>query len=106
MRIPFFSREARFQSGGRPATWTGAYVMGLAFAFGWTPCIGPILGAILGVAAASDTVGQGRRCCRSIRWGCPALLAGGRLFGAFLAFLTRFRRHLGLVEKALGRCSC
>lgn len=103
VRIPFFSREARFQSGGRPATWTGAYVMGLAFAFGWTPCIGPILGAILGVAAASDTVGQGAALLSvySLGLALPFWLAAG-FSGAFLAFLTRFRRHLGLVEKALG----
>ena len=47
LRIGLFAREARFQSAGRPATLSGAYLMGLAFAFGWTPCIGPVLGTIL-----------------------------------------------------------
>ena len=53
-RIGLLSREARFQGNGKPATLTGAYVMGLAFAFGWTPCIGPILAAILSVAASIE----------------------------------------------------
>ncbi|MGO7360358.1 cytochrome c biogenesis CcdA family protein, partial [Rhizobium ruizarguesonis] len=43
-RIGLLTREARFQDGGKPGTLTGAYAMGLAFAFGWTPCIGPVLG--------------------------------------------------------------
>jgi cytochrome c-type biogenesis protein len=103
IRIPLLSREARFQSGGQPATWTGAYVMGLAFAFGWTPCIGPILGAILGVAASQSTVGEGAALLSvySLGLALPFWLAAG-FSSVFLAFLTRFRRHLGIVEKALG----
>jgi cytochrome c-type biogenesis protein len=103
VRIPLLSREARFQSGGQPATLTGAYVMGLAFAFGWTPCIGPILGAILGVAASQDTVGQGASLLAiySLGLAVPFWLAAA-FSGVFMAFLTRFRRHLGLVEKLMG----
>lgn len=59
LNLPWMQREFRFHikiPGGRPA---GAYVLGLAFAFGWTPCIGPILGAILTASAASATIGQG-----------------------------------------------
>jgi cytochrome c-type biogenesis protein len=102
-RIALFSREARFQSGGQPATLTGAYVMGLAFAFGWTPCIGPILGAILGVAASQQTVGEG-----AVLLGVYSLGLAGPFWlaaafsGLFMAFLVRFRRHLGVVEKLMG----
>ncbi|MGF9691435.1 cytochrome c biogenesis CcdA family protein [Rhizobium sp. 0TCS1.26] len=102
-RIGLLSREARFQSGGKPATVTGAYVMGLAFAFGWTPCIGPVLGAILGVAASRQTVGDGALLLAiySLGLAVPFWIAAG-FSGAFMRFLTRFRRHLGLVEKIMG----
>ena len=103
IRIPFLSREARFQGGGQPATLTGAYVMGLAFAFGWTPCIGPILGAILAVAASQDTVGQGASLLGvySLGLAVPCWLAAA-FSGMFMAFLGRFRRHLGIMEKVIG----
>ncbi|MBB4102364.1 cytochrome c biogenesis CcdA family protein [Allorhizobium borbori] len=102
-RIGFLAREARFQGGGRPATLSGAYIMGLAFAFGWTPCIGPVLGAILGVAAARDTVGDGALLLAvySLGLAVPFWIAAG-FSGAFMRFLTRFRKHLGVVEKIMG----
>jgi cytochrome c-type biogenesis protein len=102
-RIGLLSREARFQGSGKPATLSGAYVMGLAFAFGWTPCIGPVLGAILGVAASRDTVGDGAALLAiySLGLAVPFWIAAG-FSGAFMRFLGRFRRHLGLVEKAMG----
>jgi cytochrome c-type biogenesis protein len=103
LKVPFLSREARFQSGGEPATLTGAYFMGLAFAFGWTPCIGPILGAILGVAASQQTIGQGASLLGvySLGLAVPFWLAAG-FSEFFMSFLVRFRRYLGAVEKALG----
>ncbi len=103
IRIPFLSREARFQSGGKPATLSGAYIMGLAFAFGWTPCIGPILGAILAVAASRETVGQGAGLLAvySLGLAVPFWLAAA-FSNMFMSFLTRFRRYLGIVEKTLG----
>ncbi|MCB8828391.1 cytochrome c biogenesis CcdA family protein, partial [Escherichia coli] len=58
-RLAFLSREARFQTRGKPANPLAAYVMGLAFAFGWTPCIGPVLGPILALAGGRDTVSDG-----------------------------------------------
>lgn len=102
-RIGILAREARFQGGGTPATVTGAYIMGLAFAFGWTPCIGPVLGAILGVAGARDTVGDGAvlLAAYSLGLAVPFWIAAG-FSGMFMRFLTRFRHHLGLVEKAMG----
>lgn len=102
-RVGLLAREARFQGGGKPATLSGAYIMGLAFAFGWTPCIGPVLGAILGVAAARDTVGDGAMLLAvySLGLAMPFWIAAA-FSGAFMGFLSRFRRHLGLVEKGMG----
>ena len=103
LRIGLLAREARFHGGGKPATLSGAYIMGLAFAFGWTPCIGPVLGTILGVAAARETVGDGAMLLAiySLGLAVPFWIAAG-FSGAFMRFLMRFRRHLGLVEKLMG----
>jgi cytochrome c-type biogenesis protein len=103
VRIGLLGREARFQGGGKPATLSGAYIMGLAFGFGWTPCIGPVLGTILGVAAARDTVSQGASLLAvySLGLAVPFWIAAA-FSGAFMRFLLRFRRHLGLVEKVMG----
>ena len=103
IRIPLLSREARFQAQGKPASAIAAYVMGLAFAFGWTPCIGPVLGPILTLAGGSATVGEGALllAAYSLGLGIPFLVAA--LFsGAFMRFLSRFRVHLGRVEKVIG----
>lgn len=102
-RIGLFSREARFQGSGKPATLSGAYVMGLAFAFGWTPCIGPVLGAILGVAASRQTVGDGATLLAiySLGLAVPFWIAAA-FSGQFMNFLSGFRKHLGLVEKFIG----
>jgi cytochrome c-type biogenesis protein len=103
IRIPLLSREARFQASGKPASAVAAYVMGLAFAFGWTPCIGPVLGPILTLAGGRETVGEGALllAAYSLGLGIPFLFAA--LFsGAFMRFLSRFRVHLGRVEKVIG----
>lgn len=103
IRIPLLSREIRFQGGGKPASALGAYVMGLAFAFGWTPCIGPVLGPILTLAGGRETVSEGALLlfAYSLGLGIPFLVAA--LFsGAFMRFLGRFRVHLGRVEKVMG----
>ena len=102
-RIGILSREMRFQGGGKPATLTGAYLMGLAFAFGWTPCIGPVLGAILGIAAVQSTVGSGTLLLAAYSLGLAVPFWIAALFSErFMVFLHRFRRHLGKVEKAMG----
>lgn len=103
LKIPFLSREARFQTQGKPASTAAAYVMGLAFAFGWTPCIGPVLGPILTLAGGRETVSEGALllAAYSLGLGIPFLLAA--LFsGAFMRFLGLFRMHLGRVEKTIG----
>lgn len=102
-RIGLLSREMRFQGGGKPATATGAYVMGLAFAFGWTPCIGPVLGAILGVAAVRETVGAGAILLAAYSLGLAVPFWIAALFSdRFMHFLQRFRRYLGTVERVMG----
>lgn len=103
LRIGLLFREARFQTGGQAATLGGSFLMGLAFAFGWTPCIGPVLGAVLGFASSSETVGQGAFLLflYSAGLGIPFILAA--FFAKpFMEFLSRFRRHLGTVEKVMG----
>ncbi|MET3599965.1 cytochrome c biogenesis CcdA family protein [Martelella mangrovi] len=103
LKIPFLSREARFHGGGKPASMSGAYVMGLAFAFGWTPCIGPVLGAILAVAATRDTVSNGAVLLAIYSLGLAVPFWIAALFsGAFMRFLSRFRKHLGTIEKIMG----
>jgi len=102
-RLPFLNREARFHVGRKPPGAVGGYLMGLAFAFGWTPCIGPILAAILFVAGSSETVlaGAGLLGVYSLGLGIPFLVAAA-FMPLFLRAAARFRRHLGLVEKGLG----
>ncbi|MBL8581750.1 MAG: cytochrome c biogenesis protein CcdA [Rhizobiaceae bacterium] len=103
LRIGFLSREARFQAPGRPTSLLAAYIMGLAFAFGWTPCIGPVLGPILTLAGGRETVAEGALllAAYSLGLGIPFIVAA--LFsGAFMRFLARFRVHLGRVEKVIG----
>ncbi|TPW33211.1 cytochrome c biogenesis protein CcdA [Martelella alba] len=103
VKIPILAREARFHGAGRPASLTGAYVMGLAFAFGWTPCIGPVLGAILAVAASKNTLWDGALLLSIYSLGLAVPFWIAAFFsGAFMRFLVRFRRHIGAVEKVMG----
>jgi len=102
-RIPFLSRELRFQGGGKQAGVGSAYLMGLAFAFGWTPCIGPVLGPILTLAGGRETIGEGALMLAvySLGLGIPFLIAA--LFsGAFMRFMQKFRVHMGRMEKVIG----
>lgn len=103
LRIPLLSREARFQSRGKPASNLAAYLMGLAFAFGWTPCIGPVLGPILTLAGGRETVSEGALLLAvySLGLGIPFLIAA-MFSGAFMRFLSKFKVHLGKVEKVIG----
>ncbi len=125
LKIGMLYRELRFQTGGAvaagagggmagvtgspnseksiAASGSGSYVMGLAFAFGWTPCIGPVLGAILAVASSQQSVGEGALLLGvySLGLGIPFMLAAF-FVNPFMKFLARFRRHLGTVEKVTG----
>jgi len=101
-RIALLFREKRLQV-EKPAGPLGAYVMGVAFAFGWTPCIGPVLAAILAVAGSEDSVGRGALLLAvySLGLGIPFILAAFAMENA-VSFIRRFRAHLGKVEKAMG----
>jgi cytochrome c-type biogenesis protein len=101
-RIGILMREGRLPIPKPMGLW-GAYVMGLAFAFGWTPCIGPILAAILSVAAAEATVtrGAGLLAVYSAGLGIPFLIAA-LMVERFSALFSRMKRHLANVERAMG----
>jgi cytochrome c-type biogenesis protein len=101
-RIDFLMREKRAEM-ARPVGLWGAYAMGLAFAFGWTPCIGPILAAILAVAASEATIakGAGLLAVYSLGLGIPFVIAALAI-EPFAAFLARFRAHLATVERVMG----
>jgi cytochrome c-type biogenesis protein len=103
LRIPLLYRQARFRADTEGASLAGAFVMGLAFAFGWTPCIGPVLATVLTLAASEGSLGAGVRLLLvySLGLGLPFVLAAVAI-GPFVAFLQRFRRHLGRVEMVMG----
>ncbi|MCX7899483.1 MAG: cytochrome c biogenesis protein CcdA, partial [Methylocystis sp.] len=102
LRLELLYREKRAEI-EKPMGLFGSYVMGLAFAFGWTPCIGPILAAILAVAGTQETVGLGAALLAtySIGLGLPFILAALAM-GRFLAFIARFRKHFRKVEVVVG----
>jgi cytochrome c-type biogenesis protein len=102
LRIGWLYREKRLEMAKPVGLW-GAYAMGLAFAFGWTPCIGPILAAILAVAASEATVakGAGLLAVYSLGLGIPFLLAAFAI-EPVAELLARFHRHLAIVERAIG----
>lgn len=98
-------REARYHHHHHAAgaSYAGAYLIGLAFAFGWTPCIGPILATVLALAANEASLGAGVRLLAvySLGLGVPFVLAAVAI-RPFLGFLERFRSRLALVEKVMG----
>lgn len=101
-RIGLLMREGRLPIPKPVGLW-GAYIMGLAFAFGWTPCIGPILAAILSIAAAEATVtkGAGLLAVYSAGLGIPFLIAA-LMIEQFSTLFARMKRHLVTVERAMG----
>ncbi len=103
LKIPFLQYEKRLEVKSRPITAVGAVVVGMAFGFGWTPCIGPILAGILALAATQETVGQGMilLAVYSMGLGVPFLLTSMGV-ERFLRFSARFRRCLRGVEVASG----
>ena len=101
-RIGFLYREARISVDKSMDVW-GAYVMGLAFAFGWTPCIGPILAAILAVAGSETSVARGAALLAvySAGLGIPFVLAALAM-NPFVALLKRVRSRFVHIERAMG----
>lgn len=104
IRIGFLYRQLRADAGDTSnVSLIGAYVIGLAFAFGWTPCVGPVLAAILFTAAGADTAstGAGLLFVYGLGMTLPFILAA-LFIGPFMRWMLRFRRHLGLIEKVMG----
>ncbi|MEP2435597.1 MAG: cytochrome c biogenesis protein CcdA, partial [Roseibium sp.] len=97
-RIALLFREARVQVERKPPGLLGAFVMGLAFAFGWTPCVGPVLAAILFMAGSTGSTGQGGLllAAYALGIGIPFILAAA-FASQFLGWASRFRKHMGTV---------
>ncbi|MEM0943672.1 MAG: cytochrome c biogenesis protein CcdA, partial [Pseudomonadota bacterium] len=101
-KLPLLNREARFEGPEESGSLGASFVMGTAFAFGWTPCIGPFLGAILAIAAQGGVVEGGALLSfYALGLGLPFLVAAWYI-GPFLNWARGFRRHMGLVEVAMG----
>ncbi len=102
-RIGFLDREARMEGGDNGGSVLGAYVLGLAFAFGWTPCLGPILGAILGMAASEADIWRGTTLLAiyAIGLGIPFLLVAG-FFPLLKGPMAWMKRHMSRIERVSG----
>jgi len=102
-RLGFLDREARMDAGDRAGSSFGAYVLGLAFAFGWTPCIGPQLGAILSLAASEANITRGTTLLAiyAIGLGVPFILVAAFLprLGGLMAWM---KRHMDRIERVMG----
>jgi cytochrome c-type biogenesis protein len=103
LRIGFFGRYQQIQLRQKPAGYLGTFIVGVTFAIGWTPCVGPILGAILSLAGTAETVqrGIGLLVAYSMGLGVPFLMSSLAL-GAFLRFFKRYRPFIPAVERAAG----
>ena len=99
IQLPFLNRDTRYQIESYRPGIVGSYVIGLSFAFGWTPCIGPILGSVLSIAASSETVTYGivLLMLYSAGLGIPFLLAAYAING-FMRFLTKIRNYIRVIE--------
>lgn len=102
-RIPILDREARLDAGEQGGSAMGAYVLGLAFAFGWTPCIGPQLGAILSIAAQEGSIQRGTvlLAVYALGLGLPFLLAA-LFIERSMGLMQRLKRHMKLIERSMG----
>ena len=103
LQIRWLLVERRYHASHDGASILGAYAMGLAFAFGWTPCIGPILSAVLALAANEGSLGAGVRLLAvySLGLGIPFVMAAIAI-RPFLGFMHGFRRHLATMERVMG----
>jgi cytochrome c-type biogenesis protein len=102
-RLPFLERDLRLDAGDSGGSAFGAYILGLAFAFGWTPCIGPILGTILTLAAQENSVARGTLLLGvyALGLGLPFLLVAV-FFRALTPVMSFFKTHAGKIEKSMG----
>jgi len=102
-RIGFLDRQMRHNGPGAASGPLGGFLLGLAFAIGWTPCIGPVLAAVLSISAGRDTALEGASLLAlySLGLGVPFFLAGMAI-GPFLSFFQGFKKHLHTVERVMG----
>ncbi len=103
IRIPFLYREARIDAGDRGGSIIGAYILGVAFAFGWAPCIGPILGSILFLVVEEGSISKGifMMMAYAIGLGLPFLLAAVFIRRSII-LMNRFKKHMGRIERISG----
>ena len=102
-KIAAMGRTMQFQLREKPAGYLGSLIVGFTFAIGWTPCVGPILGAILSLAGTTETVqrGIGLLIAYSAGLGAPFLISAVAL-GSFLRFFKRYRPFIPVMERAAG----
>ena len=102
-RIPFLDRDLRVEAGDQGGSAFGAFILGLAFAFGWTPCLGPILGAILGLAATGADMARGTVLLGmyAAGLGVPFLLVAA-FFPRMKGAMNWMKRHMGRIERTSG----
>jgi cytochrome c-type biogenesis protein len=104
LRISLLYRQFRADAGEvSNVSYLGAFVIGLAFAFGWTPCVGPVLASILFMAAGTDTASQGTSMLFAYGVGMTAPFVLAAMFiGPFMKWMAGFRKHLSKIEKVMG----
>lgn len=102
-RIGFLNFDKRVHIDKKPSGLVGSYILGLAFAFGWTPCVGPILATILMIASTDDSIwyGIGLLTSYAAGIGLPFLVAAA-FVKPFMGFMAKFRKHMHKVEVTIG----
>ncbi len=99
IQLPFLNSDTRIHINNYKPGLIGSFIVGLSFAFGWTPCIGPILGSVLSVAATSENISEGifLLVLYSAGLGIPFIIAAYGI-GSFLRFLSKIRKHIRTIE--------